>query len=211
MLVMGELNKMNNDNDWVKRIINRENLMNNFAFIGIFIAYFERMRHTAKQNLSYLYIDDGANLLELDYSTYESDKFKQEVLPLQKKKYDAVFQWYVNNHAICADDLKCIKNALDRRNEITHHIDRFLLDGPRKEDYDLLGDIVRIYTQLDRWWINEVEIPTSPAENIERLGEYNPGDVFSNEALILGVIKEVAAGQNVEEYQQLLKQFEEEK
>lgn len=183
--------QINDKYTWFDNIIDKGKLTENLTFAGVFIAYVERLQHTATENLRGFFFDSGTNILKEDQS---SISFKKHVLSLRGKLYDSVFQWFVNMNAIDEEDYKTISDARDRRNYIAHHMDKFLLKGKTEEDSKLFLQIIEIYKKLDRWWINEIEIPTSIDAD---QGEYDSAQVFSIESFILDVILASSTEQNV--------------
>lgn len=184
---------------YLENICNKERLSENLSFAGIFIAYFERMQHSAYEHLVSFFMDYNTNII--DRPTRESASFREKVLSLAKYKFDAIFQWFANLGAITTDDLGIIKKSRNRRNKIAHNIDHFLLSGPSKEDVELLAELVRLYTALDQWWINVIEIPTSPDEVPE---DYQTENVFSVESLVLQIIMDVAVNKSTFDYEEIL-------
>lgn len=57
---------------------------------------------------------------------------------------------------------------------------------------------------MDRWWINEIEIPTS-AEKIPN--DYDRDDVYGGEQLILSIINSVILENKGDEYKKILKKI----
>ena len=64
--------------------------------------------------------------------------------------------------------------------------------------------MLRIYNKLDKWWINEIEIPTS-AENIPE--DYDWEGVCGGQALILSIINEIVFGNEGDKYKKLLNEL----
>lgn len=186
------MNKEQTDDkySWFDNVIDKGTLTENLTFAGVFIAYFERLQQTATENLKSFFLDSGTNVLDEGTS---SDSFKQHVLSLKKRMHDSVFQWFVNMNAIDEEDYRIISEARMRRNYIAHHMDTFLLSGKTENDLRLFSKLILIYRKLDRWWINEIEIPTSMDFDHK---EYDATQVFSLESFILDIIFAVSADQN---------------
>ena len=185
------MEQINDKYKWFDNIIDKGKLTDNLTFAGVFIAYFERLQQTTTEHLKGFFIDPGTNLLKENQS---SNSFKKHVLSLRKYTYDSVFQWFVNMNAIDEEDYKTISKARVRRNYIAHHMDEFLIKGKTEEDSTLFSQIIEIYRKLDRWWINEIEIPTSMDFDQE---EYDSSQVFSLESFILDIILASSTEQNI--------------
>lgn len=64
--------------------------------------------------------------------------------------------------------------------------------------------MMRIYNKLDKWWINEIEIPTS-AEVIPE--DYDRDGVCGGQALMLSIINETVFGNAGDKYRGLLNEL----
>ena len=75
-----------------------------------------------------------------------------------------------------------------RRNDIVHKLLENLGNGFSEYDNELFNKMVSIYAKMDRWWINEIEIPTSDEEIPN---DYDRDDVYGGEQFILSIINSV--------------------
>ena len=73
-----------------------------------------------------------------------------------------------------------------------------------EEDAQLFADMLRIYNKLDKWWINEIEIPTS-ADDIQE--DYDRDGVCGGQALMLSIINEIVFGNAGDKYKELLNEL----
>lgn len=64
--------------------------------------------------------------------------------------------------------------------------------------------MLRIYNKLDKWWINEIEIPTS-ADDIPE--DYDRDGVCGGQALMLSIINEIVFGNAGDKYKELLNEL----
>ena len=88
-----------------------------------------------------------------------------------------------------------------RRNEITHELMKNLSDGFKESDIELFAQMVSIYTKMDKWWINEIEIPISAEEIPE---DYDMDGVCGGQAIILSIINSIILEDKGKEYKQIL-------
>lgn len=64
--------------------------------------------------------------------------------------------------------------------------------------------MLRIYNKLDKWWINEIEIPAS----VDRIPEdYDREGVCGGQAMILSIINEIVLGNEGDKYKKLLNEL----
>lgn len=59
-----------------------------------------------------------------------------------------------------------------------------------------------IYSKLDKWWINEIEIPIASEDIPEN---YDSEGVCGGQAFILSIINSIILGNKGNEYKELLK------
>ena len=188
--------------NYLQNICDKERLTGNLIFAGVFIAYFERIQHSAYKRLVGWYSDTSER--DLGEPAKESRLFKEEVLNNDKNfrnKFNHVFDWFVSSNAITALDFDLFRKARKLRNELAHSLDSFLIVGPSKEDSDLFANLIRIYTTLDQWWINEMEM-SFYYDHFPQ--DYVREDVSSVESIVLQIIREVATNQESFDYQESL-------
>lgn len=121
----------------------------------------------------------------------ESNTYKEKVRVLDKNLENASLKWFINAGAITQEGYDAYQNIRRRRNDITHELLKNLNVGFGEEDAQLFADMLRIYNKLDKWWINEIEIPTS-ADDIPE--DYDMDGVCSGQAVMLSIINEIVFG-----------------
>lgn len=65
-------------------------------------------------------------------------------------------------HAIDEGDLSQVDRIREHRNELAHDLSKFLGSDDAEINMQLLSDMDELITKVDRWWIREVEMTTSP-------------------------------------------------
>lgn len=63
-----------------------------------------------------------------------------------------------------------------------------LSNGFTENDKELFADMVSIFNKIDKWWINEIEIPIA-SEDIP--DDYDKDEVCSGQAILLSVINSI--------------------
>lgn len=87
------------------------------------------------------------------------------------------------------------------KEDITHELLKNLNAGFYEEDAKLYVKLLELYQKIDKWWINEIEIPISG----EKLpDEYDPERVSGGQAMILSIINDIIFDNNKERYRSLL-------
>lgn len=97
------------------------------------------------------------------------------------------------------DTYQCIRK---RRNDIIHELLKNLNDGFTEKDAELFSKLLLIYSKLDKWWINEIEIPIAGEDIPEN---YDSEGVCGGQAFILSIINSIILGNKGDEYKELLK------
>lgn len=131
----------------------------------------------------------------------ESDTYKKKVRNLDKNLENASLKWFMDAEAITQEDYDIYQNIRKRRNDIIHELLKILNVGFGEEDAQLFADMLRIYNKLAKWWINEIEIPTS-ADDIPK--DYDRDGVCGGQALMLLIINEIVFGNERDKYKELL-------
>lgn len=81
-----------------------------------------------------------------------------------------------------------------------------LNEGFKESDVKLFSDLLSIYSKLDKWWINEIEIPISGEDVPE---DYDRESVCGGQAVELSIINSIILANKGNEYKDLLKTISE--
>ena len=76
--------------------------------------------------------------------------------------------WFVDVGAISMQEYEQFLKFKDFRNSYAHNMTQHLWDGLSQTDVELLISLYNFYTKIDKWWINEIEIPTSCYETARK-------------------------------------------
>lgn len=188
--------------DW-KNILDEDILKININFAAVFVMNYECLKEFVIEQVRSLYSEhfymDGDSIV-----CEESDTYKKQVRNLDKNLENASLKWFMDAEAITQEDYDIYQNIRKRRNDITHELLKNLNVGFGEEDAQLFADMLRIYNKLDKWWINEIEIPTS-ADDIPE--DYDRDGVCGGQALMLSIINEIVFGNERDKYKELLNKF----
>lgn len=135
----------------------------------------------------------------------ESEAYKKEVCSLDKNILDASLKWFMNLNAITQEDYDDFHNIRKKRNDITHELLKNLYEGFNEKDAILFGKLNNIYTKLDKWWINEIEIPIGMEDIPE---DYDKKNVFGIQALTLSAINDIILLNQGDKYRDLLNELD---
>lgn len=183
-----------------KNILDENILKFNVNFAAIFVLNYECLKDYVINQVRDFYSDDekwnGDN-----YIFKETVEYKKEVRALDKNIEDASLKWFIQSEAITADDFEKYQIIRKRRNDITHELLKNLNDGFTEKDAKLFGDMLEIYNKIDKWWINEVEIPIAGDEIPDN---YDRNSVCGGQAMILSIINSIILGNQGVEYKDIL-------
>ena len=188
--------------DW-KNILDEDIFKININFAAVFVMNYECLKEFVIEQVrsfysEHFYMDGDSIVCE------ESDTYKKQVRNLDKNLENASLKWFMDAEAITQEDYDIYQNIRKRRNDITHELLKNLNVGFGEEDAQLFADMLRIYNKLDKWWINEIEIPTS-ADDIPE--DYDRDGVCGGQALMLSIINEIVFGNERDKYKELLNKF----
>lgn len=186
---------------WVENLLDEKTLKQNIQFASLFILNYECLKDFIVNQIRDFYCDNYV-FNEGEIMTKESKKYKREVRSLDKQIDNASLKWFLNLKAISEDDYKLFQKIRTRRNEITHELFKILEEGFSEKDYKLFADLNQLYNKLDKWWINEIEIPTS-VDNIP--ADYDAMGVIGSEASFLTAINDIVISGDSGRYQEILR------
>lgn len=183
-------------------ILNEDILKSNINFAALFVLNFECLKDyiitQPRDFYSDVAIKDGKLCCE------ETEEYKKEVRSLEKNIENASLRWFMNADAITEEDYNLYQELRERRNDITHELLKNLNNGFNETDAKLYVKLLELYRKIDKWWINEIEIPIS-GEILP--DEYDPEQVSGGQAMILSIINDIVFDNNKERYKDLLEEL----
>ena len=183
-------------------ILDENILKPNILFAALFVLNFECLKDYIITKPRTFYSDveikDGKLVCE------ETEEYKKKVRSLEKNIENASLRWFINSDAITEEDYDLYQELRERRNDITHELLKNLNSGFYEADAKLYVRLLELYQKIDKWWINEIEIPIS-GEAIP--DEYDPEQVFGGQAMVLSIINDIVFDNNKEQYRNLLNEL----
>lgn len=180
-------------------IWNEDVLKFNINFAALFVLNFECLKDyiitQPRTFYSDVLIKDGELCCE------ETEEYKKEVRSLEKNIENASLRWFMNTDAITEEDYNLYQELRERRNDITHELLKNLNNGFNETDAKLYVKLLELYQKIDKWWINEIEIPISGEVLPD---EYDSEQVLGGQAMILSIINDIIFDNNKERYKNLL-------
>ena len=180
-------------------ILNEDVLKFNINFAALFVLNFECLKDyiitQPRTFYSDVLIKDGELCCE------ETEEYKKEVRSLEKNIENASLRWFMNTDAITEEDYNLYQELRERRNDIAHELLKNLNNGFNETDAKLYVKLLELYQKIDKWWINEIEIPISGEVLPD---EYDSEQVLGGQAMILSIINDIILDNNKERYKNLL-------
>lgn len=191
--------------DELLNILDEDILMENLKFASLFILNYECLSdYLVTQMKSFL--SDETIFVDGELVEKESQVYKDQVKkydPKNRNRLTAALLWFKELEAISEDDVKLFYRIRKKRNSITHEFLRELSKGFNEDDIALYKMMVELYSKIDKWWINEIEIPISGEYSYD---DYNHDEVFGGEALVLSIISDIVTG-NGNEYKEYVRKM----
>lgn len=180
-------------------ILDEEILKANINFAALFVLNFECLKDYIVSQPKTFYSD--VEIKDGELYCEETEEYKKEVRSLEKNIENASLRWFINAEAITEEDYNLYQELRRRRNDITHELLKNLNNGFNEADAKLYVKLLELYQKIDKWWINEIEIPIS-GEILS--DEYDPERVSGGQAMILSIINDIIFDNNKERYRSLL-------
>lgn len=180
-------------------LLDEDILKANINFAALFVLNFECLKDYIVTQPRTFYSD--VEIKDGELYCEETEKYKKEVRSLEKNIENASLRWFVNAEAITEEDYNLYQELRRKRNDITHELLKNLNNGFNEADEKLYVKLLELYQKIDKWWINEIEIPIS-GELLP--DEYDSEQVFGGQAMILSIINDIIYDNNKERYRSLL-------
>ncbi|MEA4940169.1 MAG: hypothetical protein VB091_11345 [Christensenella sp.] len=191
-------------------ITDEESLKSNLSFAAFYIALFENFADTVVDKIRG-FLSDGIHFNENGEITYiESERYKSEIVNRKDNESNKLgvlkssMLWFVDNAAITMSEYEQFIEIRDQRNRFVHELTSFLLNGFNEPEIKMFFELLRIYKKIDKWWINEIEIPTS-ADDIPQ--DYDPNSVGSVISGMFDIMVDVIFRGKSEEHKELLRKY----
>lgn len=196
-------------------IADEETLKSNLAFTAFFIAIYENFVDYIVDQVKGLSCNGFETDSNGNVTITHSAWYKEDIL--DRKEDDsgnklgslkATLFWFRDNGAITDNDIKRFYEIKKQRNIFVHELTNCLLKGFSEDEVRMFFDLLNMYKKIDRWWINEIEIPCA-ADEIPC--DYDPEGVQSVISGLFDVMVDVLLRGNSDEHKKLIEQYFNEK
>lgn len=168
----------------IENILNKDKLMERINYNALFILNFESLKD--------FLIDKVRDFFTSKYEVKNGelvgipdDKYNKEIRTLGKGSDDASLNWLKSMGAVSEMDIDIYANLKTIRNEITHKFYDTLYRPVEENDKMSLNVLISLYNKVDRWFINNIYVPTDESMiNVD----YNENEVIGGQAFMLQII-----------------------
>lgn len=192
-------------------IWDKETLRDNLTFMALFIGMYESFTDTVENHVeSFLCINaslDKEGKLRYKPSEEYIDEIKRRSVD-DKGNHNvlkATMLWLMENGAITQNDYDSFLALKSLRNSFAHEMTEYLWKGLYEEHAKAIGELLNLYRKIEKWWINEIEIPIAGEEVPDG---YDADDVTSGMLLTFDTMIDVLYGDKSEEYLQVLRDYQ---
>lgn len=151
--------------DKMNRLMDQSYLRQTLSFFGLYISLYENFIETVVARVeSFLCLEiDSVHNGKIKYK--HVDSYKEEVknrIVDEKGNKDttkATMLWFVDLGAINQDEYELFLDLKSRRNSLVHDMADHVWNGVTESDIQSLISLFDLSVKLDKWWINEIEVP----------------------------------------------------
>ncbi|MDU6743874.1 hypothetical protein [Peptoniphilus harei] len=177
---------MERDYENVLNVLDEKRLKFNIHFASLYILYYECLKDSLIE-LPKSFFCNHTEFKDGNIIVHESEEYKENVRNLDYHIENASFKWFIIVGAVSEADYFSFEKLRKFRNKIVHELLFCLSNGFNKYEVKYLVELIEIYRKIEKWWINEVEIPTSGDIH----GPYDSENVISGQGLILEIIQDI--------------------
>jgi len=191
-------------------IADEETLKSNLSFTAFYIALYESFVDLVIDKIQG-FLSDGIHFDEDGEMSYiQSEHYKSEIVNRKNERNEKLgvlfssMLWLVERKAITLSDYDQFIEIRKQRNHFVHELADCLLNGFNETEIKMLFGLLRIYKQVDKWWINEIEIPCA-ADEIPQ--DYDPEGVQSAIMALFDIMVDVLLRGKSDEHKELIQQY----
>lgn len=177
---------MERDYEKILNVLDEKRLKPNIHFASLYVLYYECLKDSLIELPKSFFCND-TEIKDGNIIVHESEEYKENVRKLDDHIENASFKWFIMVGAVSDEDYLSFNKLRKFRNKIVHELMLCLSEGFSDYEVKYLVELIGIYRKIEKWWINEVEIPTSGDIH----GPYDLENVISGQGLILEIIQDI--------------------
>ena len=172
----------------------------NVSFAAMFVLNYECLKEYVIGQIREFY-SENIHFEDDKMVCEESLSYKREVRTLDKNIENASLKWFIKENVITHEEYEIYQKIRQRRNDITHELLKNLNKGFNEQDVKLFSALLDMSRKIDKWWINEIEIPISGNEIPD---DYDMEYVCGGQAIVLSIINNIVLGNEGAKYKEVL-------
>ncbi|MDU5373469.1 hypothetical protein [Anaerococcus vaginalis] len=177
---------MERDYEKILNVLDEKRLKPNIHFASLCVLYYECLKDSLIELPKSFFCND-TEIKDGNIIVHESEEYKENVRKLDDHIENASFKWFIMVGAVSDEDYLSFNKLRKFRNKIVHELMLCLSESFSDYEVKYLVELIGIYRKIEKWWINEVEIPTSGDIH----GPYDLENVISGQGLILEIIQDI--------------------
>jgi hypothetical protein len=141
---------------WLK-FLNPESLKQNLIRASIYLTCWEMLKECL--------VDQPRSFFSHEFRDgkwIEDSNYKTKVLSLDSDPLIASALWFRDQKALSDEDIALLRSLRTHRNEIAHELPIFLGRAEANVRLEFLNGVYHLTDKTDKWWIQNIEIPTNP-------------------------------------------------
>jgi hypothetical protein len=164
---------------WLK-LLNPDSLKKSLIQTSLYITCWEMLKEAIIDQPRGFYSHEWK-----DGDMVPSPRYATEVLSLDRNVLMASAVWFKERDAISDSDIQTIRDLRSHRNEIAHELPKFIASTDSNVQLNFLNAILYLTQKIDKWWIQNIEIPTNPDFDGRQLSEQDLNEVSSMRMMFL--------------------------
>lgn len=175
-----------NIDKWLK-FLDPENLKGNLMFSALYIASFESFKDYVVDEVKFFF-NTGFTNGEYTFS----EDYNSKVKALDKSILKATLLWLRDQEAIDNVDIEAYDELRQYRNKLSHELMTLLFEGLPKELPEKFAQLIVLRVKIEKWWIMNIEIPTSP--DFKASDEFKEDDIVTSSQIFNQLIMDMLSG-----------------
>ena len=192
-------------------ICDKVQLQDSLTFIALYIGLYESFADTVEGRVESFLCDDGFldknGKFRYNSSEHYIDEIKKKVVDENGTRniLKSTMLWFMENGAITQDDYNSFLELKKLRNSFTHEMTEYLWRGLYEAHAKALGELLSLYRKIEKWWINEIEIPIAGDEISDG---YDADNAISGILLTFDMMIDVLYNGKSEEYLKMIRDLQ---
>ena len=171
---------------WIN-FLKPENLKGNLISCALFIAIYESLKDYIIEEVKSFYCNGFVDQ-EFTYSA----EYRTDVLERNPSPFFATLYWLKDQGAINDNEIELVQKLKKYRNRLSHEMMQLVFDAAFDDFPENLSSLMALRIKIERWWVINIEIPTSP--DIDSTIDINEESIQTSSQILYRVIMDILSG-----------------